>query len=190
MLNTIPSNEIYQRGPFPFATMSLVYGLELRTRRGILRSDPDPRAYLVTAVKVVSDWRAAVPLLRAGHDGHQTALVEHPVAGLPPSAPATACAARITDFQAESVTVETGCGQPALLVLAEAWYPGWTARIDDGPAVDCLPANAWMRAIPVPAGAHRVTFAFHSRFLLAGAALSLLALAVAFKLGRWERRTV
>jgi uncharacterized membrane protein YfhO len=67
--------------------------------------------------------------------------------------------------------VRTRGDGPALLVLAEPWYPGWTAAVD-GAATPAAPANAWMRAALVPAGEHEVTFRFHSTGLRAGAALS------------------
>jgi hypothetical protein len=42
----------------------------------------------------------------------------------------------------------------------------------------CLPANAWMRAVPVPAGEARVVLTYWSRPLGWGAALSVAAVAV------------
>jgi len=83
----------------------------------------------------------------------------------------------VTAFAPESITVRTRGDAPALLVLAEAWYPGWTAAVDGAPT-PCLPANAWMRAALVPAGTHEVTFRFHSTRLRAGALLSLCSLAL------------
>src|SRR5262249_44020316 len=53
------------------------------------------------------------------------------------------------------------------------------------------PANAWMRAVPVPAGDAEVVFEFHSTYLLPGAALSLLATAaVALAAARRRPRSV
>jgi uncharacterized membrane protein YfhO len=101
------------------------------------------------------------------------ALVEAPL-----PLPATLRAplpAQIIRFEPESITVRTGGDAPALLVLAEPWYPGWTATVDGAPT-PCLPANGWMRAALVPAGAHEVTFRFHSTRLRAGALLSLASL--------------
>jgi uncharacterized membrane protein YfhO len=71
----------------------------------------------------------------------------------------------------------------ALVVLAEAWYPGWRARAD-GRDVPCLPVNAWMRAAAVPAGTREVVFYYRSRLLWPGAALSVLGLLAA----AWARR--
>ena len=61
----------------------------------------------------------------------------------------------ITSFEPEHVVLEVEASAPALLVLAEAWYPGWRATVDGDPAA-VYPANGWMRAVPVPVGRHRV----------------------------------
>jgi hypothetical protein len=172
--NTYPASEIFRRGPFPYDSMSLVMGLDPATRQARLRAHPDPRAYLASAAEVVPDWRQAVERMRAGHDFHRVALVEAPV-DLPSTGSAPGSAA-ITAFAPETITIATRAEVPALLVLAEPWYPGWTATVD-GAAAPCLPANAWMRAVPVPAGMHQVVLRFHSTRLRAGAVLSLLTLA-------------
>jgi hypothetical protein len=171
--NTYPASEIFRRGPFPYDSMSLVLGLDPASRQGRTRN-PDPRAYLAFVTETVADWRRAVERMRDGHDFHAVALVEAP---LPLSAPRPPGAAEITRFAPEEVSVRTHGDALALLVLAEPWYPGWTATVDGAPA-PCLPANAWMRATPVPAGEHEVTFRFHSTRLRAGAALSLVSLAL------------
>ena len=60
-------------------------------------------------------------------------------------------------------------------MLAEAWYPGWRAEID-GRVCNCVPANIWMRAIPVPAGRHLVRVYFHQNYLLLGLLISLASI--------------
>jgi hypothetical protein len=171
--NTYPASEIFRRGPFPYDSMNLVLGLDPVTRQGVMRQRVDPRAYLSYATETVADWRRAVERMRDGHDFHAVALVESP---LPPGERRPPGPAEITRFAPEEIAVRTHGDAAALLVLAEPWYPGWTAAVD-GAAVPCLPANGWMRAAPVPAGEHEVTFRFHSTRLRAGAALSLFSLA-------------
>jgi hypothetical protein len=146
----------------------------------------DPRVFLVTAARAVSDWREAAQAMASGADFHAVALVEGRWAGLPATAPATpGASAAIITFFPENVTVECTALAPSLLVLAEPWFPGWSARVD-GQDAAVRPINAWMRAVAVPAGAHRVEFAYRSRWLPAGAALTLVAVAVAAWL--WFRR--
>ena len=47
----------------------------------------------------------------------------------------------------------------AYLVVADPYQPWWEARIDGAPA-PLLRADGIFRAVPVPAGAHRVSFVF------------------------------
>ncbi len=53
-----------------------------------------------------------------------------------------------------------------------------------------LPANVWMRAVPVAAGASVVSLRFHSRFLAGGAALSLVTLMATLVLLAMRRRAL
>ena len=82
------------------------------------------------------------------------------------------------------MTVETNSEGESLVVLAEAWYPGWRTEVDGANAAPSFPVNAWMRGVRVPPGRHEVVFLYRSRFLALGvltSALSLLAVALAFR---------
>lgn len=176
--NTYPSEQIWERGAFPYHSMNLAVGWDSADNRLLLRSDRDPRAYLVAAARSVEGWQEAVRLLAAGHDPRQEALVEEPVPGLPEGGKVPSeedvGTAEIRSFAPEHVVVAVEAEGPRLLVLAEAYYPGWSASVDGQPA-RCLPANAWMRAVAVPAGPHEVTFTYRSRWLLPGTLISVLA---------------
>jgi hypothetical protein len=187
--STFPSDQIYARGPFPYDSMSLVAGVDPGTGGMAGRQVADPRAYVTAGVKRVAHWREAVTLIKGGHDFHGVALVEGPgPAGLEevPSGAARG-SATIRSFAPEIIAVETDGDAPGLLVLAEPWYPGWQARVDGRPGT-CVPANAWMRAVPVPPGHHLVTLRFRSRWLAAGVALSGATLLGLGALARSESR--
>ena len=127
--------------------------------------------------------------MAAGHDFHATALMEDDT-DLPPSVSrpfAGGAGVEIISFEAERVVLATESPSPGLLVLAEAWYPGWTATVDREPA-RCVPANAWMRGVAVPAGTHRVEMRYRSRWLGPGALLAFLTAAGHVLLVRRERR--
>jgi len=207
--NTYPSRLIYDHGPFPYESMNLVAGWRSeppsagdsgsRNVAGwqpppgepVLRRPTDPRAYLATSVQRVGRWSEAVEAMAAGHDFHRAPLVETDT-GLPAFDPAESGATPlgrvdITFFDPERVVLEVDASTPALLVLAEAWYPGWSATLDGSPAA-VVPANAWMRGVSVPAGHHQVELRFRSRWLLPGALLSLLTAAGLAVLLHRERR--
>lgn len=184
--NTFPSTELAAKGPFPYASMGLVIGVDPSNEQVVYNRAPDPRAYLAGRVQQVRDDVEATTLMRQGHDFHSIALVEQPVS-LPGSALGPTARATITHFEPERIVVAVESPSPALLVLAEPWFPGWSASVN-GATVPCMPANAWMRAVVVPQGTSEVVFAFHSTYLARGVALSLLGLLAVAGLGLRVRR--
>lgn len=176
-VNTFPSPEIFDYGPFPYPSASLALGYDRAASRLVLNPAPGPRAYVATTVEVVRDVHEAVARLRGGQDDDHATLLA-PIDGWPPaSATSPGGRAEIVGFAPERVTVEVDSPGPGLLVVAEAWYPGWRATVNGAPA-PCVAANAWMRAVPVPAGRSRVVLSFRSRYLALGAAVSLGTLAL------------
>ena len=88
--------------------------------------------------------------------------------------------------------IATESGAPTLLVLSDAYYPGWRATVDGAPA-PILPTNVLFRGVELPAGSHEVVFTFvpasWRNGLYVGAVGLLLWLAlvgVAMWLGRRE----
>jgi hypothetical protein len=74
---------------------------------------------------------------------------------------------------------------PALLVLADNWYPAWKAVVR-GEEAPVLRANHTLRAVPVPAGESEVEIFFDAGtlrgpFLITLASLFLLSLALFFR---------
>jgi uncharacterized membrane protein YfhO len=99
-----------------------------------------------------------------------------------------------TAFEAERVALRVAAHEPAFLVLADAFYPGWTATVDGVPTA-VLRANGMLRAVALPPGAHEVVLAYEPAAWRRGAAISLaacaaLALAAVGSLfplrGRWR----
>jgi hypothetical protein len=77
--------------------------------------------------------------------------------------------------------------QPALLVVADGYYPGWQARVD-GVAVPVVAANLAQCGVPVPAGRHRVEMFFRPREFVQGALVSGLSLMLmVLVVVRWRR---
>ena len=175
-----PTGEILKRGPFAYDSMALRVGLDPSTNRLMVRDIPDPRAYLAPAALRVRDHHEATRRMRDGHPFHQIALVEQALpAEIPASVPDEAIAimghADITRFEPERVTLRVESPRAAILVLAEPWFPHWEARVAGQPA-ECFPANAWMRAVLVPAGTSEVVFTYRSPYLVLGAGISLATL--------------
>jgi hypothetical protein len=82
--------------------------------------------------------------------------------------------AEIVRDEEELVEVDATLTAPGLVVLADTYYPRWRASIDGVPA-SILPANHLFRGVAVPAGHHRVRFAYDRGTLRLGAAVSVAA---------------
>lgn len=146
-----------------------------------------PRAYLVGSYRIVPSAAEALEWLRdPSFDPSREALVARdpaiPVA--PGSRTPGTC--RVERYASNEVVVRVEAERPALLVLADTFYPGWRAAVD-GREVEVLRANVCQRAVAVPAGEHVVRFHFDSPTVAAGAwvsFISLLLVAAAWRLGR------
>ena len=88
----------------------------------------------------------------------------------------------------EQVEIDAEASGPALLVVNDAWWPGWTARIGER-RVPILPADVLVRAVPFPAGRHQLVMTYEPPEVTAGMALSALGLAIALALAALPRRT-
>lgn len=136
-----------------------------------------PRYFLVQHAIRADGLAGAAQILRsADFDPSHTAIVEH-------SVELTGAAAQgdveVVSFAASSVRLISRAEAPSLLIAADAFYPGWEARVDGRPA-PIFAANVAFRAIPVPAGEHGVEMRFVPRVLYYSAFFSALAwLAVA-----------
>jgi hypothetical protein len=72
------------------------------------------------------------------------------------------------------VVVAVESPEPSMLVIAQSWYPGWTATVDGKPA-RVWRANHALQAVEIPAGATLVMLKYREPRLAAGAVVSLLA---------------
>jgi hypothetical protein len=158
--------------------LSLVGSLDAGSGGAVLHAPSDPRAFLSHRTEAVPDWRAAEALEAAGRGSPDVALVETGEAPpVPLSGRAGAEACSITSFAPERVEVRADAESPGILVLCEAWYPGWGATVNGSPA-RVIPVNGWMRGVAVPGGSLDVVFAYGP-----GAAGAWVSLAAAALLG-------
>jgi hypothetical protein len=176
--------------PGRFGSLNLVADLEHPGRVLVIHPARDPRAYVVFGAQEVPDWRSAEERMAAGGRFHEEAFLER---GAPRfvSTPGThASEAEIALFEPERVVVRTRADAPGILVLGEAWYPGWSASVAGRPA-EAFPANGWMRGTFVGAGQSEVVFSYRSSRLAAGLWISILSAAAlaALALGREPGQT-
>ena len=149
-----------------------------------------PRATLVGAWGLAPDrGRAAIDSIAAGtRDAARFTWLSRDPGFL--SAPLAGGTATITRYTLHEVDVDTDAPAPAVLRLADLWYPDWQVSVDGRPA-ELLRADHALRAVAVPAGRHRVAFRFVSPAVRHGLELSLASLVAALLLvasGAWGAR--
>jgi hypothetical protein len=163
-------------------------------RRGlhlVLRNQRRPgRAWVAYGANVVASEQAALDrLLAPDFDPTREVILEStPRAryAAPSEAPAsTPASARVPSPTRLEVTAELP--RPGLLVVSEAWYPGWRAWVDGAPAA-ILPADYLLRGVELDAGRHEVRFEYRPRSLAVGAALSLAGVLTVLGLVLADRR--
>ncbi|HJL20489.1 MAG TPA: hypothetical protein RMH99_32780 [Sandaracinaceae bacterium LLY-WYZ-13_1] len=126
--------------------------------------DALPFAYFVPedAVERVADRSAALDRVRA--------LAPAPIAVLevregsdaptgPREPPERVVAAEDVSLEPDRLRFSIDAPAPGWVVVNEAHYPGWEARVDERPTA-IRRANAFVRAVEVPAGRHAVAMVF------------------------------
>jgi hypothetical protein len=174
---------IYDKAP-GFGSLALAGRVDHQGRSLEIFTHTDPRAYIVFDDVVSPDWATAERWMSERRDFHERAYLEAAEPGFASHPGANPSSAEITQFGPERISVATRSPSPAILVLAEAWYPGWEASIEGTPA-PVFPVNGWMRGVVVPSGAHSVVYSFRQRHLESGLALSLAALSVLLVMAAW-----
>jgi hypothetical protein len=149
-----------------------------------------PRAWVVSSLVAAAEADMAA-IVHASQlpdgsrfDPQTTALVDP---GTAPFArvPTGRASARVTSVEDGRIAVDVETESGGFLVLSEAYYPGWRARIGDR-VIPVQRANVSLQGVPLPAGRHTVVFEFVSTALRAGAAISALGLMVVVVLV-WKR---
>ena len=126
-------------------------------------ADPEPRVRFISRV-TVANISAEV---KAGqfrvNPASETALIDNDTA---PSRNYGAMIgnrdgdfAQIVSWRPDRVEVDVDSLQPGILILHEAFYPGWFAEVDGQPA-RLLRANVLFRGVEISEGRHRVVFRF------------------------------
>ncbi len=141
------------------------------------RANALPRAWVAATTRTVADLDRALAVIHGGgFDGRALALIERAEC-----AAGTGGDAEITAYDPTHVSLTArGTG---LLVLSEAWYPGWTATIDGQPA-PVLIADGMLRGVCLAgdAGERVVRFEFRPTWFFVGAGVSAVTIAV----GLWQ----
>jgi hypothetical protein len=142
---------------------------------GAFRVEPDAAKAWSRAARGETDWSREVLLERA------------PLPPLPPPRPGRpTLVARLAEDLPERVVAEMTSDSAGLLVLADLFYPGWSAEVD-GHRAEILRADGVFRAVALPPGSHRIVFRYRPLSVWIGGALSAAALLSILALARGGR---
>jgi hypothetical protein len=173
-------------GGFPAGEMVMATSLDgTNPYEAVFEIPTLPRARLVGEVVVLSE-EETVPYLLSPEfrPAEEVVLNEEPptaLTGMP-----SEVEVRWLERGPNRLLLEVETNAPALLVLAENWYPRWKVRIS-GNEAQLLRANHTFRAVPVPLGASEVEVYFGVGSMkgpIFVTLVSLLLLAVVFRRGR------
>jgi hypothetical protein len=132
-----------------------------------------PSAFLIGKVRRVNSTEAVSAAVgRTGFDPRRSAFIEGTCA--PCSTMNVAgFAGDVTHLKWHASTVDlvVEATRPALLVVSQAWFPGWSASID-GHKIKAIRADAIVLGVPVPAGRHKVILSYYPPGLTTGALVS------------------
>jgi hypothetical protein len=158
-----------------------------------------PRAFVVHSALRASDEAGALAMmLDRSWDPAKTAIIEREegdLGRLGGRGDAGQGSAHIEVYEPTHVEIEVKTPQAGLLVLSDANYPGWEARVD-GRKARIYQTDYLFRGVMVERGTHRVSFDYRPvafrRGLLISSATALLLLVVGFstvfRRGRHRRR--
>jgi len=118
-------------------------------------------------------------------------MSQHATGGLQNEVAGEIC--EIVHRTSQRVVVEADMSQPGLLVLSDAWYPGWTAWVTTNGTTHTVPiyrTNRVLRGVWLAAGKQTIEFRYQSRSFYIGAAISAASwlLLAAFSINRFARR--
>jgi hypothetical protein len=154
----------------------------------VYRVDGAARARFVRAARYVqTDAEAGARLLNANFDPdaeillHDAAGAATPAGDGPAAAAAGTARASVIREGQRDVVIDADAPHDGYLLLADTYYPGWTAYVD-GVATPVHRANLSVRGIRIPKGRHEIRFTYEAPGVARGLRITAIASAT---LGFW-----
>ena len=134
--------------------------------------DGVPRTYLVSRATYDQDPMSTLRRLSSDtFEPTREVIVNAPTHGAPKTS--FRGDATIKLYQNNKVHIDARLSDPGILVLTDAFYPGWKVFVD-GVEQQILRANYFFRGVEVPAGNHRIEFVYDPRSFKIGLVISSL----------------
>lgn len=150
--------------------------------------DPVPRVYIASATLHETQPAKILRLLSDPQFDPTKQVIVDTSTQLAPQGISQGNAA-IKIYRNNQVQIDAQLSEPGILVLTDAFYPGWKVHVD-GKEQKIMRANYLFRAVELPAGNHKVEFIYDPESFKVGLIISLCTagLLVAVPLVSWFRR--
>ncbi|MCC5913210.1 MAG: hypothetical protein JJU46_02440 [Balneolaceae bacterium] len=140
-----------------------------------------PKAWFVNSVESLDSQPDVLRRISQDFDAAETAFV----AGREPSefGPADAGTVRVTEYNANAITLEISRDEPGFMVLGEIWYPpGWNATLN-GEEIEIIRTNYVLRGFEIPAGEHQLEMRMEPVWYATGNTLAVIGTVLLFGSG-------
>jgi hypothetical protein len=136
-----------------------------------------PRAWFIPASGVHAAGSNCTATLGDPHFDvkHELLVDGMPAAPVSRAAPGSS-EVRISSYQPSEIRLQVTADQPGVVLLTDAFFPGWTADVD-GVASPVLRGDCFFRAVPVQDGMHTVTLHYVPRSFYCGLVIAVAVLA-------------
>jgi hypothetical protein len=154
---------------------TLVY----RTNDVAVFKNPDAlaRTFIIHEAHVASDPATEVELFRDDFKPRESLILADGEPIQTGGAQRSDEEARIVEYKNDRVVLSVRASAEGYVLLTDAWYPGWVARLD-GVEAPIRRGDLIFRAIKVGPGDHRIEFEYQPRSMYLGAVASVLGLLV------------
>lgn len=159
-------------------------------RSWLVRNEhPQPLAYFVSRATVFKDQSAYLETLYSEDPSRCVLFRETPPGYQAPARMTTdpGGEVKILNWGDEEVRLQVNAQRPGYLVMTQAAFPGWTARVDNQ-KIPILKAYGFLTALPIPPGSHQVRFTYQEPWVVAGLVISPLWVIGLVVWPFWRRR--
>jgi hypothetical protein len=140
-----------------------------------------PKAWFVNSVEHLDSQPDVLRRISQDFDAAETAFVAEGEAIQPGSADAGSVT--VTQYNANSITLEINRDEPGFLVLGEIWYlPGWNATLN-GEEIEIIRTNYVLRGFEIPAGEHTLEMRIEPVWYGTGNILAIFGTIILFGAG-------
>ncbi len=171
--------------------------LVYRTNDVAIYENPNalPRAFIVHAASVMTESQAAEKIYSADFSPADHVILSQGEAVAAGGRQRAEEVVQVVAYRPEYLSMQVQASAEGYVVLSDAWFPGWVARVD-GATVPIQRADIVFRAVRVLPGSHQIEMEYQPQSLRYGAIISFISLSLlglfvflSYRLGRSNHRT-